>query len=131
MTARSRRQSPTLVTARADVLVGPTSSVLAERGHPEACKAADDLARTTSVRLELGGIRRVFLPHDRIRGPRGERPREPCLARIAIIYFDDCHGPGGCSVRCAWGSRAIRALVGVQKIDSTTKDGHRAAMRRP
>jgi hypothetical protein len=63
----------------------------------------------TGCGLELGGIRRVFLPHDRIRGPRGERPLAKTMRRHGLASRSSISTwAGRCSVRCAWDSRHPR-----------------------
>jgi len=114
-----------LVTARADVLVGPSSSVLAERVIPKlvAAKLPMISPAATSVRLSSAASGGYFFRTIGSAALEGNALAKTIggTARIAIIYFDDDMG------RAVLGTMRVGladpgALVGVQKIDSTTKD---------
>ena len=114
-----------LVTARADVLVGPSSSVLAERVIPKlvAAKLPMISPAATSVRLSSAASGGYFFRTIGSAALEGNALAKTIggTARIAIIYFDDDMGRAVLgSMRV--GLAASGALVGVQKIDSTTKD---------
>ena len=115
-----------LVTARADVLVGPSSSVLAERVIPKlvAAKLPMISPAATSVRLSSaasGGYFFRTIGSAALEGNALAKTIGGGTARIAIVYFDDDMGRAVLGTMRA-GLAASGALVGVQKIDSTTKD---------
>ena len=114
-----------LVTARADVLVGPSSSVLAERVIPKlvAAKLPMISPAATSVRLSSAASGGYFFRTIGSAALEGNALAKTIggTARIAIIYFDDDMGRAVLGTMRV-GLAASGALVGVQKIDSTTKD---------
>ena len=114
-----------LVTARADVLVGPSSSVLAERVIPKlvAAKLPMISPAATSVRLSSAASGGYFFRTIGSAALEGNALAKTIggTARIAIIYFDDDMGRAVLGAMRV-GLAASGALVGVQKIDSTTKD---------
>ena len=114
-----------LVSAKADVLIGPSSSVLAERVIPKIVAANLPMISpaATSVRLSSGSRGYFFrtIGSAALEGSALAKTIGGGKARIAIVYFDDDMG------RAILGSMraslaASGALVGVQKIDGTTKD---------
>jgi len=114
-----------LVTARADVLVGPSSSVLAERVISKlvAAKLPMISPAATSVRLSSAASGGYFFRTIGSAALEGNALAKTIggTARIAIIYFDDDMGRAVLGTMRV-GLAASGALVGVQKIDSTTKD---------
>ena len=114
-----------LVTARADVLVGPSSSVLAERVIPKlvAAKLPMISPASTSVRLSSAASGGYFFRTIGSAALEGNALAKIIggTARIAIVYFDDDMGRAVLGTMRV-GLAASGALVGVQKIDSTTKD---------
>ena len=114
-----------LVTARADVLVGPSSSVLAERVIPKlvAAKLPMISPASTSVRLSSAASGGYFFRTIGSAALEGNALAKTIggTARIAIVYFDDDMGRAVLGTMRV-GLAASGALVGVQKIDSTTKD---------
>jgi ABC-type branched-subunit amino acid transport system substrate-binding protein len=115
-----------LVTAQADVLVGPSSSVLAERVIPKlvAAKLPMISPAATSVRLSSVGSGGYFfrtIGSAALEGTALAKTIGGGKARIVIIYFDDDMGRAILgTMRSALA--ASGGLVGVQKIDATTKD---------
>jgi ABC-type branched-subunit amino acid transport system substrate-binding protein len=115
-----------LVTARADVLVGPSSSVLAERVIPKlvAAKLPMISPAATSVRLSSMASSGYFfrtIGSSALEGTALAKTIGGGKARIAIIYFDDDMGRAVLG-RMRAALAASGALVGVQKIDAVTKD---------
>ena len=114
-----------LVTARADVLVGPSSSVLAERVIPKlvAAKLPMISPASTSVRLSSAASGGYFFRTIGSAALEGNALAKIIggTARIVIVYFDDDMGRAVLGTMRV-GLAASGALVGVQKIDSTTKD---------
>ena len=115
-----------LVTARADVLVGPSSSVLAERVIPKlvAAKLPMISPAATSVRLSSMASSGYFfrtIGSAALEGTALAKTIGGGKARIAIIYFDDDMGRAVLG-RMRAALAASGGLVGVQKIDAVTTD---------
>ncbi|MES2094393.1 MAG: ABC transporter substrate-binding protein [Actinomycetota bacterium] len=115
-----------LVTAKADVLIGPSSSVLAERVIPKvvAAKLPMISPSATSVRLSSTQTSGFFFRTIGSAALEGEALAKTIgggKARIAIVYFDDDTGRAVLgTLRAALA--ASGGLVGVQKITADTKD---------
>jgi ABC-type branched-subunit amino acid transport system substrate-binding protein len=115
-----------LVTANADVLIGPSSSVLAERVIPKlvAAKLPMVSPAATSVRLSSvasGGYFFRTIGSAALEGTALAKTIGAGKARIAIVYFDDDMG------RAILGTlrtslAASGGLVVAQKFDAATKD---------
>lgn len=115
-----------LVTAKADVLVGPSSSVLAERVIPKivAAKLPMISPSATSVRLSSTPSNGYFfrtIGSAALEGDALAKTIGAGKARIVIVYFDDDMG------RAVLGTlrtslAASGGLVGVQKFDAATTD---------
>ena len=115
-----------LVTAQADVLVGPSSSVLAERVIPKlvAAKLPMISPAATSVRLSSMASNGYFfrtIGSAALEGTALAKTIGGGKARIAIIYFDDDMGRAVLG-RMRAELAASGSLVSVQKIDAVTKD---------
>ena len=115
-----------LVTAKADVLVGPSSSVLAERMIPKivAVKVPMISPAATSVRLSSTASNGYFfrtIGSAALEGDALARAIGGGKARIAIVYFDDDMGRAVLGTMRA-ALAASGALVGVQKITAATAD---------
>ena len=115
-----------LVSAKADVLIGPSSSVLAERVIPKIVVAKLPMISpaATSARLSSAATQGYFfrtIGSAALEGSALAKTIGGGKARIAIVYFDDDMG------RAILGTMrgalaASGALIGVQKIDGATKD---------
>ena len=115
-----------LVTAKADVLVGPSSSVLAERIIPKlvAAKLPMISPAAASVRLssvESGGYFFRTIGSAALEGNALAKTIGGGKARIAIVYFDDDMGRAVLGTMRA-ALAASGGLVGVQKITAATTD---------
>lgn len=115
-----------LVTAKADVLVGPSSSVLAERVLPKivAAKLPMISPAATSVRLSSAASQGYFFRTIGSAALEGDALAATIgggKARIAIVYFDDDMGRAVLGTMRA-ALAASGGLVGVQKITAATKD---------
>ncbi len=115
-----------LVAAKADVLIGPSSSVLAERVIPKivAAKLPMISPAATSVRLASPASQGYFfrtIGSAALEGDALAKTIGGGKARIAIVYFDDDLGRAVLgTLRAALA--ASGGLVGVQKITADTKD---------
>ena len=115
-----------LVTAKADVLVGPSSSVLAERVIPKlvAAKLPMISPAAASVRLSSvasGGYFFRTIGSAALEGNALAKTIGGGKARIAIVYFDDDMGRAVLGTMRAALAESGR-LVDVQKITAATKD---------
>jgi ABC-type branched-subunit amino acid transport system substrate-binding protein len=115
-----------LVTAKADVLVGPSSSVLAERVIPKlvAAKLPMISPAAASVRLSSvasGGYFFRTIGSAALEGNALAKTIGGGKARIAIVYFDDDIGRAVLGTMRA-ALAASGRLVDVQKITAATKD---------
>jgi ABC-type branched-subunit amino acid transport system substrate-binding protein len=115
-----------LMTAKVDVLIGPSSSVLAERVIPKlvAAKLPMISPAATSVRLSSvasGGYFFRTIGSAALEGGALAKTIGGGKARIAIVYFDDDMGRAILGTMRA-ALAATGGLVGVQKIDAATKD---------
>ena len=115
-----------LVTAKADVLVGPSSSVLAERVIPKlvAAKLPMISPAAASVRLSSvasGGYFFRTIGSAALEGNALAKTIGGGKARIAIVYFDDDMGRAVLGTMRA-ALAASGRLVDVQKITAATKD---------
>jgi branched-chain amino acid transport system substrate-binding protein len=115
-----------LVTAKADVLVGPSSSVLAERVFPKivAAKLPMISPAATSVRLSSAASQGYFFRTIGSAALEGDALAATIgggKARIALVYFDDDMGRAVLGTMRA-ALAASGGLVGVQKITAATKD---------
>jgi len=115
-----------LITAQADVLIGPSSSVLAERVIPKivAAKLPMISPAASSVRLSSTASSGYFfrtVGSAALEGDALARTIGGGKARIAMVYFDDDMGRAVLgTMRSALASSG--RLVGVQKITAATKD---------
>ena len=115
-----------LVSAKADVLIGPSSSVLAERVIPKivAAKLPMISPAATSPRLSSVASQGYFfrtIGSAALEGSALAKTIGGGKARIAIVYFDDDMGRAILGTMRA-SLAASGALVSVQKIDGATKD---------
>lgn len=115
-----------LVAAKAAVLIGPSSSVLAERVMPKIVEAKLPMISpaATSVRLSSSASNGFFFRTIGSAALEGDALATTIgggKARIAIVYFDDDMGRAVLStMRTALA--ASGGLVGVQKITAQTTD---------
>lgn len=115
-----------LVSAKADVLIGPSSSVLAERVIPKivAAKLPMISPAATSVRLSSTASHGYFfrtIGSSALEGNALAQAIGGGKARIAIVYFDDDLGRAVLGTMRA-ALAASGGLVSAQKITAATTD---------
>lgn len=112
-----------LVSKHADVLIGPSSSVLAERVLPKVVAAKMPMISpaATSVRLSSAASSGYFfrtVPSAALEGSALAAGIGEGKAKLALIYFDD---DGGRAIRDSLASSGGTVLTS-QRFDATTTD---------
>ena len=116
-----------LVTAKADVLIGPSSSVLAERVIPEilAAKLPMISPSATSARLSSRASNGYFFRTIGSAAGEGDALAKSIgggKARIAVVYLDDDQGRAILGTLRTSLAASGGVLASAQRFDSGTKD---------
>src|SRR5690606_24364305 len=122
-----------LVEKKVDVIIGPSSSVLAERILPEAVKAGIPLISPAAIAPRLSGLDddgMLFrtIPSAAMQGAvlaelatAGTKVSDGEKMRLAVIYFDDDTGRATAATATATVNGAGGRLVASEKFTSGTK----------